>query len=91
MLFNAFSRMASDAFSQGNDDKLSSHYPDLGRVLTSHHVINGGKPNILRSVIIWSVSCERDIDRVGTWAFLAGAESTSQPIILPEGLSAEGV
>ena len=83
--------MASDAFSQKNDDKSSSHYPDLGRVHTLHRMINSGKPNILRSIVTWSVSCERDIDRIGAWPFLAGAESVSQPIILPEGLTVEGV
>ena len=91
MSSDAFNRMATDAFNRKNDDKSSFRYPDLGRVHASCRVINDGKPNILRSVVTGSVNCERDINRVGTWAFLAGAESASQPIVLPEGLSAEGV
>ena len=51
MAFDTFSRMAFDAFSRENDDKSSSRYPDFGRVHTSRRAINGGKPNILRSVV----------------------------------------
>ena len=77
MASDAFSRMASDVFDRENDDKSSFHYPDLGQVHTSRHVINGGKPNILRPIVTWSVSCEYDIGRVGTLPFLAGAKSAS--------------
>ena len=83
MSSDVISRMASDAFSRGNDDKSSSRYPDLGRVLTSRRVINGGKLNILRPVVTWSVSCECDVGRIGALPFSIGAESASRSIILP--------
>ena len=84
MSSNVISRMASDVFSRRNDDKSSSRYPDLGRVLTSHRMINGGKPNILQPAVTWSVSCERDVGRVGALPFSAGVESASQLIVLPD-------
>ena len=88
MSSDAIDRIASDTssyvvdvFGRKSDGKSSSHYPDLGRVLASRRVKNGGKPNTLRPVSIRSVSRERNVGCVGALPFPVGAGSASRPIV----------